>query len=111
MAEEQPKEKERESPEKPAENEEKQSTEEKEESTKPPRELNQEEKEKVKQHDEMSDGNIKTAAAAAIAAAAVKAKVNTLVNKFLMAHKKLTQFVTNLTTDPRINDSFRCFTT
>ena len=94
MTEEQTKEKEQENQEKPAENEEKQSTEEKEESTKPPRELNQEEKEKVKLHDEMSDGNIKTAAAAAIAAAAVKAKVNHLVINFFNEWR--TKNLTNL---------------
>jgi len=39
-----------------------------------PKELNEEEKNKVKKHNELLDGNIKTAAAAAVAAAAVKAK-------------------------------------
>ena len=39
-----------------------------------PKELTEEEKNKVKKHDELCDGNIKTAAAAAVAAAAVKAK-------------------------------------
>lgn len=38
------------------------------------KELSEEEKNKLKKHDELSEGNIKTAAAAAVAAAAVKAK-------------------------------------
>lgn len=42
---------------------------------KPKKELTEEEKKKVNKHSEIPDGNIKTAAAAAIAAAAVKAKV------------------------------------
>ena len=42
---------------------------------KPKKELTEEEKNKVDKHAEISDGNIKTAAAAAIASAAVKAKV------------------------------------
>lgn len=41
----------------------------------PAKELTEEEKEKVKAHQKLTDGNIKTAASAAIAAAAVKAKV------------------------------------
>lgn len=39
-----------------------------------PKDLSEEEKAKVKNHDELSEGNVKTAAAAAVAAAAVKAK-------------------------------------
>lgn len=42
---------------------------------KPCKELTEEEKKKVNKHSEIADGNIKTAAASAIAAAAVKAKV------------------------------------
>lgn len=53
---------------------------EKEKST-PPKELTDIEKEKVKKHKEINDGNIKTAAASAIAASAVKAKVDILLKK------------------------------
>ena len=42
-------------------------------------ELSISDKEKIKKYEGISEGNIKTAAAAAIAAAAVKAKVNLLL--------------------------------